>query len=110
MLKNCKILNMISTEKKYNRFSKIYDFIEKPIEKFKFSPLREKVHTFLKGKIPIYSPGIGAQGGNIEATVSSGARYLIVGRAITLANNPGEAAKQFRNSVRTSIQNRIECL
>lgn len=42
---------MTSTEKKYNRFSKIYDLIENPIEKFKFSPLRERVGTLLKGKI-----------------------------------------------------------
>lgn len=42
---------MISTERKYNRFSKVYDLLEKPVEKFKFSNLREKAHTSLKGKV-----------------------------------------------------------
>jgi ubiquinone/menaquinone biosynthesis C-methylase UbiE len=42
---------MASTEKKYNRFSKLYDVLEKPIERFKFSPLRERARTFLNGKI-----------------------------------------------------------
>ena len=42
---------MISTERKYNRYSKVYDLFEKPVEKFKFSNLREKAHTFLKGKV-----------------------------------------------------------
>jgi len=43
--------------------------------------------------VPIYSPGIGAQGGSAEAARKAGARYLIVGREITQAENPGEVAK-----------------
>lgn len=42
---------MISTERKYNRYSKVYDLMEKPVEILKFSNLREKAHTFLKGKV-----------------------------------------------------------
>ena len=42
---------MANTEKKYNRFSKIYDFMEKPIERYKFLPLRERAGTCLKGKV-----------------------------------------------------------
>jgi len=53
----------------------------------------------LDGKIPIYSPGVGAQGGEIEAALKAGANYLIVGRAITLSENPAESAKNIRNIV-----------
>jgi len=49
--------------------------------------LRE-VHEILADRISIYSPGIGAQGGKIESALKAGARYLIVGRAITLSENP----------------------
>jgi orotidine-5'-phosphate decarboxylase len=59
-----------------------------------------EVHKILDEKIPIYSPGIGAQGGEIKAALEAGAHYLIVGRAITLVQNPAEAAKEIRELAR----------
>lgn len=56
-----------------------------------------EAHDILTDSVPIYSPGVGAQGGRIEAAVKSGARYLIVGRSITSAAQPGEAAKALRD-------------
>jgi orotidine-5'-phosphate decarboxylase len=56
-----------------------------------------EVHKILSEKIPIYSPGIGAQGGVIESALKAGARYLIVGRTIILAENPAETAKSIRD-------------
>ncbi len=56
-----------------------------------------EVHEILGEKIPIYSPGIGVQGGAIESALKAGARYLIVGRTITLSENPAETAKKIRN-------------
>jgi len=55
-----------------------------------------EVHKILGERTPIYSPGIGAQGGEIRAALEAGARYLLVGRAITLAENPASSAKQIR--------------
>jgi orotidine-5'-phosphate decarboxylase len=59
-----------------------------------------EVCEVLDGKIPVYSPGVGAQGGEIEATLKAGASYLIVGRAITLSENPVESAKNIWNIVK----------
>ncbi|MGC9345681.1 MAG: orotidine 5'-phosphate decarboxylase [Candidatus Bathyarchaeales archaeon] len=56
-----------------------------------------EVHEILGEKIPIYSPGIGVQGGAIESALKAGARYLIVGRTITLSENPAETAKKIRD-------------
>jgi orotidine-5'-phosphate decarboxylase len=56
--------------------------------------------NILRDKVPIYSPGIGAQGGNAKAAVAAGSRYLIVGRSITLASNPEEAARRIRDTAR----------
>jgi len=56
-----------------------------------------EVHEILSEKIPIYSPGIGAQGGKIESALKAGARYLIVGRTIILSENPAETAKKIRD-------------
>jgi len=59
-----------------------------------------EVYEILGDRVPIYSPGIGIQGGKVEPVVKAGARYLIVGRTITLAENPAENAKFIRDVVR----------
>jgi len=59
-----------------------------------------EVHSILKNSVPIFSPGIGAQGGDVETAVKAGARYLIVGRAITLAEDPAETTRIIRDIAR----------
>jgi orotidine-5'-phosphate decarboxylase len=56
-----------------------------------------EVHEILGEKVTIYSPGIGAQGATVQPAVEAGARYLIVGREITLAENPAETARKVRD-------------
>jgi orotidine-5'-phosphate decarboxylase len=61
----------------------------------------QEIHTILGDKVPIYSPGVGAQGGEIKAAVKAGSQYLIIGRSITLADNPGQASKAFRDAAKS---------
>ena len=58
-----------------------------------------EICEILSGKVPIYSPGIGIQGGKAETAIEAGARYLIVGREITLAQNPAQAARTLAASL-----------
>jgi orotidine-5'-phosphate decarboxylase len=59
-----------------------------------------EIHEILRENVPIYSPGIGVQGGAAETALKAGARYLIVGREITLAYNPRETAKRLCTAIR----------
>ncbi len=65
-----------------------------------------EIHASLKGKVPIYSPGVGAQGGDAKEAIEAGANYLIVGRAIVEAKNPEKAADQIRDAAWRSSRSR----
>lgn len=53
----------------------------------------KQVSTILGGKTPIYSPGIGTQGGSVESALGAGSRYLIVGRTLTSVESPEKEAE-----------------
>jgi orotidine-5'-phosphate decarboxylase len=50
-------------------------------------------------QLPVYSPGIGAQGGDAEQAVRSGADYLIIGRSIVEAKQPAKVAKEIQDRI-----------
>lgn len=49
--------------------------------------------------LPVYSPGVGAQGGDIEKTIKSGSDYLIIGRSIIEAEQPAKVAKEIKSRI-----------
>jgi len=59
-----------------------------------------EVKHVVSGKVPIYSPGIGAQGGTAKEAVKAGADYIIVGREITMAADPTKAAEWLLDSIK----------
>jgi len=50
----------------------------------------------IDGRLNIYSPGIGTQGGDVKEVLSCGTDFLIVGRTILDAKNPKMAAKKLQ--------------
>jgi orotidine-5'-phosphate decarboxylase len=60
-----------------------------------------EIQKILGDAVPIYSPGVGAQGGAADTARRAGARYLIVGREITQAENPAEAVKKLAKAAAT---------
>jgi orotidine-5'-phosphate decarboxylase len=59
-----------------------------------------EIHGLLGEEVPIYSPGVGAQGGTAKAARNAGARYVIVGREITQADDPVEASRKLATLAR----------
>lgn len=60
----------------------------------------KEVAKILTDKVPIYSPGVGIQGGDVQNATEAGARYLIVGRTIVNAPNPAAVARQIREEAK----------
>jgi len=58
-----------------------------------------RVRQLAGPKLAIYSPGVGAQGGDAKKALDAGSTYLIVGRAIYNAADPARAAMGFRDPV-----------
>ena len=54
-----------------------------------------EIYQELGRTVPIYSPGVGAQGGTAKEARKAGARFLIIGREITQAKEPAGAAKRM---------------
>jgi len=59
-----------------------------------------EIKQLVREQVPIYSPGVGAQGGAAETAIKSGTSYLIVGREITMAGDPAQAARRLCDSVK----------
>jgi orotidine-5'-phosphate decarboxylase len=53
-------------------------------------------HISSISRIPIYSPGVGTQGGNAKSAIDSGSNYLIIGRSIL------NAKKQTQGIIKVS--------
>jgi orotidine-5'-phosphate decarboxylase len=60
----------------------------------------KEIHGLLGEEVPIYSPGVGSQGGSAKAARDAGARYLIVGREITQANDPAKTSRKLATLAR----------
>jgi orotidine-5'-phosphate decarboxylase len=61
------------------------------------APDKIKEVRFVLGEdVPIYAPGVGAQGGAAELALKAGARYLIIGREIIQSEDPAEKAESLR--------------
>ncbi len=52
-----------------------------------------------KGRLDVYSPGIGTQGGSAAGTVAAGASYLIIGRTIIGARDPVSTARTLSSGL-----------
>jgi orotidine-5'-phosphate decarboxylase len=52
-----------------------------------------------KDRIPIYSPGVGVQGGNIKQAANSGTDYFIIGRSIIGSKDPLKTAKTLQHQL-----------
>jgi orotidine-5'-phosphate decarboxylase len=51
------------------------------------------------GQLPVYSPGVGSQGGDAEQAIRNGSDYLIIGRSIVEARQPAKAAKEIQDRI-----------
>jgi orotidine-5'-phosphate decarboxylase len=61
--------------------------------------LRELRSNDIKG-VPIYSPGIITQGGDIKRALEAGSTYLIIGRAIVNSVSPLSTIKNIHDLIK----------
>ncbi len=54
-----------------------------------------RAKEILGTSVPIFSPGVGIQGGEIARSLKAGTDYFIIGRSITGAQKPGNVAEEF---------------
>jgi len=54
-----------------------------------------RTKEILGTSVPIFSPGVGNQGGEIARSLRAGTDYFIIGRSITTAQNHRKAAAEF---------------
>ena len=88
----------------YNRFAKLAlkQRADGVIVGATFPQKIQEIKSLLESKIPIISPGVGAQGGDASKTMQAGADFIITGRVITTASNPGDIARKIRKSIKTN--------
>ena len=55
-----------------------------------------RVRELVGHELPIYCPGVGAQGGDPKQAVSAGGTYLIIGRTIYESADPKASSMRFR--------------
>ena len=60
------------------------------------SEISEKKKELKVSSLAVYSPGVGAQGGDARQAVESGSDYLIIGRSIVQTKDQAMAARWFR--------------
>jgi orotidine-5'-phosphate decarboxylase len=58
-----------------------------------------RVRSILGDSIPIFSPGVGVQGGSLSRALAAGAKYAIVGRSIYESDDPAKSAENLLRSV-----------
>lgn len=63
-----------------------------------------EMRAILGNDVPIYSPGVGVQGGDVDLAMRAGARYLIVGRTVMLAADPVEALKSIKKVAKQYLE------
>jgi len=61
-----------------------------------------RVRSILGEQVPIFSPGVGVQGGSLTKAIAAGAKYAIVGRSICESDDPARSAENLRSSVSTA--------
>jgi orotidine-5'-phosphate decarboxylase len=59
-------------------------------------PIIRSIST--KSSIPIYSPGVGVQGGQVEKAIENGSSYVILGRSILQSSNPTALVQGLRKA------------
>lgn len=59
-----------------------------------------RVRTLVGPSMGIYSPGVGAQGGDAKKALEFGSTYLIVGRTIYASTSPRDTARELCKSLK----------
>jgi orotidine-5'-phosphate decarboxylase len=60
---------------------------------------QDEILKEVAGRLPVYSPGVGAQGGDAGQAIRNGADYLIIGRSIVEAKQPAKVVGEIQRRI-----------
>jgi orotidine-5'-phosphate decarboxylase len=60
---------------------------------------QDQILKEVAGRLPVYSPGVGVQGGDAGQAIRNGADYLIIGRSIIESRQPARVAAEIQNRI-----------
>jgi orotidine-5'-phosphate decarboxylase len=98
--------SLYSSKKVTQMYNIFFDYASKSnVDGIIIGATRDKILKELSGhkRLPIYSPGLGKQGGDIAKAAKNGTKFFIIGRSIIESKDPLEVIIKIKQEISNHI-------